>query len=179
MELENRLSKLEHRQRLLVMALSLTTAALVALCSYQALTLRALRDTTSLRVRELRVYDDNGVDRVVISGHLPQPLVDGKPHYTRPRSMAGVLIYDASATERGGYGTSDGYANAMLTLDAKGRQVMLLLAEPGGAPFFRQWDGNGSVTLGVGDAPFITLKDGQQIVFARPEGNPWVSQAMR
>ncbi len=179
MDFEDRLLKVERRQRGLLGVLSLATAILAVLCAYQAYSLHAFQTASSLRVRELRVYDAKGVDRVVISGHLPQPTLDGKPHYTKPRSMAGMLIYDESATERGGYGTADGYANAMLTLDAKGRQVMLMMAEPDGGPFFRQWDGASSVTLGVSDAPFITLKDGPQVVFAKPEANPWVTRSMR
>jgi len=90
--------------------------------------------------------------------------------------MAGILIYDGSGTERGGYGTADGYANALLTLDAKDRQEFLLLAEPGGSALFREWNGDNSVTLAADDKPSVTLKAGKNLIFAMPRDNDWVTR---
>ncbi|MGH8200946.1 MAG: hypothetical protein ACREVO_11380 [Steroidobacteraceae bacterium] len=106
--------------------------------------------------------------------------MNGKPRNFRPRSMAGLLIYDGSGTERGGYGTMDGYANALLTLDGEENQVFPLLAEPQGSPFFMQHDGKGFVFMGVGNGkPFLTLRDGKDVVFAKPENNTWTTRQLR
>jgi hypothetical protein len=134
----------------------------------------------SLRLKELRIYDDKGVDRVVISGHVPEPLYQGKPDHTSSRAMAGILIYDGDATERGGYGTYDGYANAMLSLDnAKREMVLLMLAEPEGGPFLQGKDGKASIRMGVDGEPFLTLKDDKGVILAKPENNPWVTREAR
>ena len=177
---EERYSKLERRFGAITALFSVLIVALSAATGYQTCRIHQLATAKSLRLRELRIYDDNGVDRVVISGHLPQVLVNGKPRNFRPRSMAGMLIYDGSDTERGGYGTMDGYANALLTLDGKVNQVFLLLAEPQGSPFFMQHDGNGFVFMGVGDGrPFVTLREGKNVVFAKPENNTWTTAQLR
>jgi hypothetical protein len=173
MELEERVTKLERRWRWAIPLLSVAFAVLGASTAYEASRVHALETKRTLRVKELRVYDDKGVDRVVIAGRLPQAMLDGKPHYTRIREMGGMLIYDGSGTERGGYGTMDGYANAILTLDAKDHQVFLALAEPPGGFFMRGWEGPGSVTMGAAGKPFLTLMNGKDVVFAAPKDNPW------
>jgi hypothetical protein len=175
---DERLSRLEKRHAITTAALSLVIAGLIGVTANQAYQLRA-KEPTSLRVKELRVYDDKGVDRVVIAGDLPQALYKGKPMKGPPRSMAGMLIIDETSTERGGYGTANGYANAMFTLDAQGEQVFLMLAEPDGGPFFRAWKGDKSVTFGASEEPFLTLRSGKDVVFAKPEDNAWTTRDMR
>lgn len=186
MSTDERLARLEKRQGVMVGVFALVILVLTGVTVRQAYQLHEIATATSLRLRQLTIYDENGVDRVIISGQLPQARFNGRTVHPRtPRSMAGVLIYDASGTERGGYGTMNGYANALLTLDAPGHQTFLLLAEPVGGSFLRQWDGNASVTMGVDNGtsgpfkPFITLKDGKTVVFAQPQNNPWVSRDFR
>jgi hypothetical protein len=84
------------------------------------------------------------------------------------------VLLDANGTERGGYITGDDpYSNAALTLDADGRQTMLLLAEPNGSTLFRLWNGDkGSVTAGVDDDPFLNLRKPGSVLFAAPPNNP-------
>jgi hypothetical protein len=176
MKVEDRVAKLERRWRWAIPLLSVVAVLLAGSTAYEAYRVHALETATTLRVKELRVYDDKGVDRVVIAGRLPQAMLDGKPHYTRARQMAGMLIYDGSGTERGGYGTMDGYANALLTLDAKGHQVFLALAEPPGGFVMRQWEGQGSVTMGAAGKSFLTLMNGKDVVFAAPKDNPWTTR---
>jgi hypothetical protein len=178
---EERYSILEKRLGGLTALFSVITVALCGVAGYQTYRIHELASAKSLRLRELRIYDDKGVDRVVISGRLPQALLNGKASNFRPRSMAGMLIYDESGTERGGYGTMDGYANALLTLDGKENQVFLLLAEPEGSPFFMQHDGKGFVFMGVGTdgKPFLTLREGKDVVFAKPENNTWATGQLR
>lgn len=186
MTVEERLAKLEKRHGATTGVLWLAILVLIGVTAYQAyriydmsVTMHDMARATSLRVKELRIYDDKGVDRVILAGSLPQPLLDGKAYHTPPRSMAGMLIYDGSGTERGGYGTADGYANAMLTLDAEGHQVMLLMAEPDGGAFFRQQEGLGSVTMGTYGSPFLTLMDDKTVVLAKPENNVWTKRGMK
>ncbi len=176
---EERLTRLEQRYGFVIVLSCLVVLAFGGLSGYLAWQVHGLQTATSLRVKELRVYDDKGVDRVVIAGALPDPLFKGKPMKAPHREMAGMLIFDQTNTERGGYGTTNGYANAMLTLDAQGRQEFLLLAEPEGGPFFRAWNGKASVTLGAYDDPFITLMNGKDVVFAKPEDNMWTKRGVR
>lgn len=184
MSVEQKLKKLERRYVTTTLLLSVCLIATLVVAVFTACGLNEISKAKTLRVKELRVYDEHGVDRVVIAGHLPQVTLNGKTRTNfKPRDMGGILIYDASGTERGGYGTSDGYANAMLTLDsgakADGKQVMLLLAEPEGGAFFRQWDGTGSVTTGVYGKPFVTVMDGKTVVFAKPEDNAWTKRGIQ
>ena len=181
MPIEDRLSKLEKRHGVTVSVFALITLVLIGATGYQAYRLHELETAKSLRLKELRIYDDKGVDRVVIAGRLPPALYNGKPRPAPPRPISGILIYDGSGTERGGYATADGYANAMLTLDAKDNQVFLLLAEPGGNAFFRQWQGKGSVTMDVNSdgKPSLTIKDSKDVVFAKPENNEWTTRDLR
>lgn len=181
MSVEDRLARLERRHGATVSAFVLIIVALIGATASQAYRIRELETAKTLRLKELRIYDDKGVDRVVIAGRLPPALYNGKPIRAPTRLMSGVLIYDESGTERGGYVTADGYANAMLTLDAKGHQSMMLLAEPGGGPFFRLWEGKGSVTMGVGDdgKPFMGVKDDKEILFAKPENNSGTTRGLR
>ena len=73
-----------------------------------------------------------------------------------------------------GYVTAhEGYANAMLTLDAQGFQTVLLLAEPDGGTTFRIWNRDkGSVTMGVSDNPFLNVKQNGKPLFITPADNP-------
>jgi hypothetical protein len=79
-----------------------------------------------LTVSEINVVDAKGVVRARIAGNLPETYSNGKPV---GRGAAGVLIYDASGKERGGYVT---FANdhAALTLDSKKEMTVMLVAGP-------------------------------------------------
>ncbi|MGF1463809.1 MAG: hypothetical protein ACFB2Z_11740 [Maricaulaceae bacterium] len=178
MSVEARLEHLENRFRLAIFAFAATAVALVFVLMNHGDRLDAASSPSFLRLEELRLVDKNGVDRVIIAGDLPEPSINGELRQTG-RSMAGILMFDETNTERSGYGTMNGYANALITLDAQGHQTFMLLAEPGGGSFFRQWEGDASVTLGVTDAPFVTLMDGEQVVFAEPPDNEWTTRGLR
>jgi hypothetical protein len=103
-------------------------------------------------------------------------MIAGK-RYPRGSVISGILIADATGTERGGYYTAhDGYANAALTLDGQGSQTVLLLAEPDGSTLFRIWNNanpdKGSVTMGVSDNPFLNVKRNGKPLFTAPADNP-------
>lgn len=72
---EERLLRLETHQRIATSLLCLLVLVLVGVSGYLAYRLHGLETATSLRVKELRIYDDKGVDRVVIAGALPDPFI--------------------------------------------------------------------------------------------------------
>jgi len=108
--------------------------------------------------------DEHGTERVLIAAPLPRK--------KRGNDILGILISDATGTERGGYATGDGYANAIFTLDGQGSQTVLLLAEPDGSTMFRIWNQDkGSVTMGAEDNPFLNVKQNGKPVFTTPTDN--------
>jgi hypothetical protein len=119
----------------------------------------------------LAVVDKHGIERVIIGAPLPDPMILGKRH-RRDGPVSGVIIADSTGTERGGYVTSDHGDNAMLTLDGRGFQTVLLLAEGDGSTTFRIWDRDeGSVTMGVLGTPFLNIKRKGVPVFVVPPNN--------
>jgi len=114
---------LEQRYRRL-MALTICLIALMLL--EMAYTLWATRrENTSgqiVHARGLIITDDRGTERVVIGAPLPDLVIFGKRH-KRDGPVSGLIIADATGTERGGYVTDDQAGNALLTLDGQGFQT--------------------------------------------------------
>ncbi len=169
---------LEKRYRQLMV---LTVCLIVLMAAQTAYTVWATRlertDGKILRAHGLVITDDRGTTRVVLGAPLPDPIVLGKVR-SRGGSVSGLLIFDATGDERGGYVTNDATAdnqvgNAYLTLDGKEFQSVLLLAEPDGSTTFKIWDRHhGSVMMGAGeDGPFLNLKREGSLVLAQPPGN--------
>jgi hypothetical protein len=156
---------------------SLCLAALIILfaaaTAWQVRALTRLAHPQSLTLRRLDIVDEHGVSRVILAAPAPAPTLFGKVHH-RDGPVSGVLLADATGTERGGYVTSDGdNANALLTLDAQGKQTVLLLAEPGGSTLFRIWNQQkASITMGVNDQPFLNEHQANALVFSAPKDNP-------
>ena len=174
-EAENLLARVirleKQRTHLFVLGAVLSLIFIAALV-VEGVKIRHLEHPQKLRVRELSVVDDHGVERVLIAAPLPEPMVMGQRR-KRGGIVSGIIIADGTGTERGGYVTADGYANAFLTLDAPGAQTVLLLAEPDGSTLFRIWNRDrGSVTMGVSDNPFLNVKQNGKSVFATPADNP-------
>jgi hypothetical protein len=91
--------------------------------------------------------------------------------------VSGLIILDATGTERGGYVTDDRGGNALLTLDGQSFQTVMLVAEPSGDTTFRLWDrSHSSITMGAWDAgSFLNLKREGSAVFVAPPGNAQAS----
>ncbi len=122
-------------------------------------------DDGILRVRGLSVVDGNGVERVRVGAPLPEPLDLGK-RFPRGSEIGGILLFDAEGNERSGYVTSDDYPNVFFTLDSIGRQQVLFLADPGGTPFLRLWNGDSAVQMSVDeDGPELKLTQGREVFF--------------
>jgi hypothetical protein len=168
-----RMIVLESQQKRIFQVVGLLAIVLVGALVFQWRQIRSLQNPQKLRVRELAVVDERGTERVLIAAPLPEPMILGKRGTRGGGTLSGIIIADATGTERGGYATGDGYANAILTLDGQGHQTVLLLAEPDGSTLFRIWNGDkGSVTMGVQDNPFLNLKQNGKPLFLAPPDNP-------
>jgi hypothetical protein len=167
-----RISTLENRQRLTILLAALAIIILAVALVFQWSQIRELKNPQELRVRELAVVDEHGTERVLIAAPVPYAIVNGK-RVKRDGAFSGIIISDATGAERGGYGTGDGYANALLTLDSQGPQTVMLLAEPDGSTMFRIWNGDkGSITMGAFDYPFLNVKQNGKPLFVAPPDNP-------
>jgi hypothetical protein len=125
-ETENqRLRKSLHRQGVLLAVATLLAAA-------GAISAAAAKGSIfgSIRATEVAIVDAKGVVRARLGGDLPDAVaLDGRV-MKRGSKAAGLIIYDEQGLERGGYVTQDEGSNAMLTLDSKYRQAVLLVAAP-------------------------------------------------
>ena len=151
-------ARLLRRQRLLEALLGAMGLLVIVMGSIGWRALSKIAHPQELTLQRLDIVDGKGTTRVVLAAPAPPPIRFGKPA-RRDGDVSGVLLFDSTGTERGGYVTSDGdEGNALLTLDAQGKQTVLLLAEPQGSTLFRLWDRqNGSVTMGSGETgPFLT-----------------------
>ena len=134
-ELEVQIRRLRRNHaRLLVITMII---GVFAICLYlkQPRSIQASGPPDVLRVRELVVVDENGIERVIVGAPLPGQWENGRVNtrrVQRPSKQAGILIFDKEGIERGGYVTEDTHDNALLTLDDKRRQEILLVtgAEP-------------------------------------------------
>ena len=167
-----RLQKLERRTRRLTAicaACALTTMIAVSGSLVQRADAQPNPVVPLLRVHQLSVIDDKGVERVRIGAPLPDPIQQGR-RFSRGGTIAGILLYDAAGNERSGYATADGYANALLTLDSVRDQRALFLTEPDGATTFRLLGTNDNMTeMQVGSAgPRIRVVEHGKTVFDQP-----------
>jgi hypothetical protein len=124
----------------------------------------------TLQLSELVIVDSTGTPRVRLGGHLPDAVINGKP-VPRGQDASGVLLYDATGVERGGYVTFAPSGNVALTLDTRERQVALFAADPEEGAVARLWstDGANWVQLRADDsgARFSSGRDGS-VVFQQP-----------
>ena len=145
-----RLKRLEQRTRRLERALRISIAAWLGLAALAvcAFTIRSASQQSavpsSLKVSELVVVDPKGVERVRIGGDLPDATINGK-RVPRGEKAAGVLLYDTTGQERGGYVTWES-GNVGLTLDTRKGQVALFAAGLDGSALNMRY-GNGSIDL--------------------------------
>jgi hypothetical protein len=151
-ELERRILALQRNYTLLLVVTAVLALGAVCLYLRPVRSIQASSTPDVLRVRELVVVDQNGVERVIIGGTLPGQWENGKVNTkrtVRPNKQAGVLIFDKDGVERGGYVTEDAHDNAMLTLDDKKQQEVLLVTGPEPTSSFRMWIANDSLELRV------------------------------
>jgi hypothetical protein len=166
-----RMTVLESRQKRAFYVASLVLIVLISVLVLQWRQIRSAQHPQKLRVRELAVVDERGTERVLIAAPLPEPMIMGK-RGKRGGKISGIIILDATGTERGSYATGDGYANAIFTLDGQEAQTVLLLAEPDGSTMFRIWNKDSSITMGAFENPFLNMKQNGKPVLIAPPENP-------
>lgn len=172
--LQSRAEHLERRMR----STQVTGALTIVLLTLYACAARVDGETSPtppqvLRVQELEIVDTAGVVRARLGGNLPDAVIQGRT-VSRGDNAAGILLYDNTGQERGGYLTFDRAGNIVLTLDSRTRQVALFVADTSGASALRLSHGKDEVNLraGAGAARFTAVRDGQ-VVFQEPEiANP-------
>jgi hypothetical protein len=124
--------------------------------------------TDRLRVKELVVVDKKGIERIRIGGDLPDAVIAGK-RIPRGEKAAGILLYDGTGQERGGYVTWEPSGNVGLTLDSRKGQVTLFVAGPERGSALKLWDGEGSIELrSDSDGSRLTAVREGQVVFQEP-----------
>jgi hypothetical protein len=159
-----RLSACERTNRRLVQFLGLQSL-LLTLLAFGSCTQTPLG---SLQVTELVVVDPQGVERVRIGGDLPDAVIDGE---VRPRGeqASGLLLYDGSGQERGGYVTWEPSGNVGLTLDSRSRQTTLFVAGPESGSALQLWHDNDLIELrSDSDGSRLTAVSDGQVDFQSP-----------
>ncbi len=161
MQTPNSVDGLEARLRrvTLIFGLAITVIAIVVAFAW----VRASHHDV-LSVQTLRIVDEHGVERVRIGGELPNAA-------SRGDQAAGVLIYDNTGQERGGYVTFDRGRNAVLTLDTRKGMVVLLAADSTEGAALRLWGSDFAdwLDLRAGSAgPRLTVARANEIVLQQP-----------
>lgn len=124
-----------------------------------------------LHVRGLVVEDSSGRERVHLGAPLPDPLFNGVRRH-RSGEISGLLITDATGTERGGYVTADKSNEAFLSLDSQTDQQVLFLTNPGGGVNFDLFDqkGNEAAIRVFPDGPRFLMKKNHVNILDLPTG---------
>ena len=146
-----RLDALERSNRqlrtlLLVSGLVLPLLAALAFTSFGGIQRNSPIVADSLLVRQLVVTDSQGTVRARLGAHLPDALIDGK-RLRRGADIAGILLYDDTGRERGGYVTFSPSRLVALTLDTRDRQGALFAADSDDGVAARVWGGSNWVEM--------------------------------
>jgi len=166
---EARLAASERRLHLLIV---LNIAVLVAIASATCRT-TAANDTKPqvLTVAEVDVVDAHGVIRARLGADLPDAVLNGK-RVPRQQKPSGLLLYDDTGQERGGYVTFTPGRQVALTLDARDRpgQVAILVADPDGTSALTLSNGNDLVELRTDEelGPSVHVTKNNRVAFHQP-----------
>ena len=164
--LHDRLVRCERRNRWLA-ALSVLQFAILGVAGCVTAS-HSAAPPQSLRVRELVVVDDHGVERVRIAANLPDPVIRGK-RVSRGDPATGVMLYDKTGQERGGYVTFERGNQIALTLDNTDVQSALFVAPPEGGSALRLWHGKDEITLRADeDGPRVTAVENGHVTYQEP-----------
>ena len=131
----------------------------------------------NLRVRRLAVVDEKGIERVVMSAPLPEPVINGKVG-KRDTPMSGLLIYDPNGNERGGYGTSDATdLSALLTLDSQNDQVFTAYANAvSGATVWVSNEKHQNVVMSTHNTALLEITHDKNVIYKQPPDAPDLKQ---
>jgi hypothetical protein len=175
-DLELRIARLQRNYlKLVILTVILAVAVLFSYFSHVRST-HASGTPDVLRVKELVIVDENGIERVIVGASLPGQWESGKVNtrrVSRPSKQSGILIFDKEGVERGGYVTDDIGGNALLTLDDKKRQEVLLVTGAEPTSSFRMWTANDSLELRVDPdlkGPSMRMIHDGKTVLEQPQG---------
>ena len=122
-----------------------------------------------LTVSELAVVDENGVVRVRVGGDLPDAVIDGRRVGRGDEKVAGVMLYDDTGQERGGYVTFSPSGTVGLTLDSRRSQSALFVADPVEGVALKLWNDGDAVEMRAdGDGARFTAVRNNQVISQTP-----------
>lgn len=135
LRLQETLHQLEtnNRRQFWLCVLSCLTCMFIALGVYlrPAVVSASASDKDGImHVRGLVVDDSSGHERVRLGAPLPDPLIRNV-RMKRQGVLSGIVLTDATGTERSGYATEE-EGEAFLALDSQHGQEMTLLTNPAG-----------------------------------------------
>ena len=162
-----RIVVLERRQRLsLAVSVVLVIVLVVAVGEFaRGVHAEQKQDAKTLVLSELTIVDSHGVVRARLGGNLP----DANKTTPRGSRIAGLLLYDETGQERGGYVTFEPGGNVGLTLDNKGVMAAEFLAGPDAGSAIRLHWANDAVELRVDeDGPSIHAVRRKNVAFHQP-----------
>ncbi|PYX54792.1 MAG: hypothetical protein DMG76_20375 [Acidobacteria bacterium] len=162
-----RIAVLEKRQRLsLAVNVVLITLLVVAAGEFaREVHAQQKQDAKTLVLSELTIVDSHGVVRARLGGNLP----DANKTTPRGSRIAGLLLYDETGQERGGYVTFEPGGNVGLTLDNKGVMAAEFLAGPDAGSAIRLHWADDAVELRVDeDGPSIHAVRRKKVAFHEP-----------
>ncbi|MEQ5789218.1 hypothetical protein J3454_15105 [Erythrobacter sp. NFXS35] len=148
--LESRIASLERSNRLLARGAAALVLGMVGVALWSASPAQSETRTAGadvLRVRMLEIVDAQGTVRVRVGSNLPDAVIDGKTIGRGNESVAGIMLYDGTGQERGGYVTFEPSGNIGLTLDSRKGQVALFAAGPDEGATLRLWNGEEAIEL--------------------------------
>jgi len=162
-----RIAVLEKHQRLFLAVNVVLIILLVVVAFEFAYRVHAQekQDAKTLVLSELTIVDNHGVVRARLGGNLP----DANKKIPRGSRIAGLLLYDETGQERGGYVTFEPWGNVGLTLDNKGVMAAEFVAGPDTGSAIRLHSGDDAVELRVDeDGPSIHAVRRKNVAFHEP-----------
>ncbi len=162
-----RIAGLEKHQRLFLAVNVVLIILLVVVAFEFAYRVHAQekQDAKTLVLSELTIVDNHGVVRARLGGNLP----DANKKIPRGSRIAGLLLYDETGQERGGYVTFEPWGNVGLTLDNKGVMAAEFVAGPDTGSAIRLHSGDDAVELRVDeDGPSIHAVRRKNVAFHEP-----------
>ena len=169
-----RLAALERSVRRMRLFSMLSAVFLIGLSSAAFLSMQTA--PAVLSVSELKVTDRKGVVRIHIGGELP-----GSNRGQGREGAAGLLLFDATGAERGGYITTDSSGYIGLTLDARranattaSTQTAVFRADSIGSTALRLWNGEHMFEIKADrdGARYNVLQARQVVAQEPPVANP-------
>lgn len=94
-------------------------------------------DHERITAKRIDIVGDDGIIRMTLSAKTPPPIIDGI-QYKRAFGVAGMILYDAEGSERGGFGVADtpGGTTAVLALDHPAMDAAGWRVSPDGSVMF-------------------------------------------